>query len=169
MIAGFLFVSDMIGLAEDEVYSYSCEAVTKLSLCRFPRRRLQSFFERYPALERRMLEIATNELAAAQDQMVLLGRKTAQEKLASFLYLLACRSERRGDSSGAMVLPMTRSDIGDHLGLTTESVSRQFTQFRKQGIIQLETAHMVRILDHAGLIAMTGSGDGDFEPHSAVI
>lgn len=167
MITGFLFAADLVGLAENDAYSHTCEAVTKLTLCRFSRRPLQSFFEQYPALERRMLEIATNELAAAQDQIMLLGRKTAQEKIASFLSLLLQRQQRHGNVSNLLSLPMTRSDIGDHLGLTTESVSRCFTQFRKRGVIALESAQTVHILDRAGLNAMTGSGDDSPEPHAA--
>ena len=169
MVTGFLFTSDMVGLAESGVYAYSCEAVTGLTLCRFPRAKLQSLFDRFPVMERRMLEIATNELAAAQDQMVLLGRKTAQEKLASFLYLLMRRWERHTDGVGSITVPMSRGDIADHLGLTTESVSRCFTQFRKMGLIKLDTAHSVTVLDRDRLTALTGSEDDGFEPHSAVL
>lgn len=167
MITGFLFTADLIGLAEKDTYSHTCEAVTKLTLCRFSRRPLQEFFDRYPVLERRMLDIATNELAAAQDQMVLLGRKTAQEKIASFLLLLLRRQQRHGNRANSLALPMTRSDIGDHLGLTTESVSRCFTQFRKRGVIALESAQHVEILDSAGLIALSGSGGDGLEPTAA--
>lgn len=169
MVTGFLFTSDLVGLAEAGIYAYSCEAVTGLALCRFPRAKLQTMFEQYPHMERRMLEIATNELAAAQDQMVLLGRKTAQEKLASFLYLLMLRIERHSGKGGSITVPMSRGDIADHLGLTTESVSRCFTQFRKIGLIKLDTAHSVTVLDRAKLTEMTGSEDDGFEPHSAAL
>lgn len=169
MVTGFLFKSDIVGLAESGYYAYSCEAVTGLSLCRFPRVKLQSMFERFPVMQLRMLEIATNELAAAQDQMVLLGRKTAQEKLASFLFLLVRRTERHTDRCDSIIVPMSRGDIGDHLGLTTESVSRCFTQFRKMGLIRLDTAHTVTILDRAKLMALTGTEDDGLEPHSAVL
>jgi len=167
MITGFLFDSDFIGLASSDRYAYTAEAITELRMCRYPRKRLEDFFEKYPSIETRMLRVATNELAAAQDQMVLLGRKTAQEKLASFLYLLSERAIRRGDSGSLLGLPMNRTDIGDYLGLTIESVSRCFTQIRKTGAIELATAHSVRILDKAGLQALTGSDDGALEPHHA--
>jgi len=169
MITGFLFDSDFIGLASNERYAYTAEAVTELTMCRYPRNRLEDFFEMYPSIETRMLRVATNELAAAQDQMVLLGRKTAQEKLASFLYLLSERAVRRGDSGMVLALPMNRTDIGDYLGLTIESVSRCFTQIRKSGAIELVTAHSVRILDKERLRDLTGSHDSVLEPHPAIL
>lgn len=168
MITGFLFDSDFIGLASNACYAYTAEAVTELTMCRYPRSRLEDFFEMYPTIETRMLRVATNELAAAQDQMVLLGRKTAREKLASFLHLLSERAIRRGDNGSLIALPMNRTDIGDYLGLTIESVSRCFTQIRKTGAIELATAHSVRILDKEKLRTLTGSHDGSLEPHSAM-
>jgi CRP/FNR family transcriptional regulator len=164
MITGFLFPSDIIGFADDGLYSYGCEAITPLSACRMPRKKLFEFFETYPALERRMLDIATNELAAAQDQMLLLGRKSAIEKLASFLHVLLRRHERRGVAQAQFFLPMSRSDIGDHLGLTTESVSRCFTQLRKLGVVTLESAQKVAIADREELVRLTGCGDQPPEP-----
>lgn len=167
MITGFLFDSDFIGLASNERYAYTAEAVTELTMCRYPRSRLEDFFETYPSIETRMLRVATNELAAAQDQMVLLGRKTAQEKLASFLFLMSERAVRRGEEGTVLALPMNRTDIGDYLGLTIESVSRCFTQIRKTGAIKLTTAHSVRIVDKDKLRELTGSHDGALEPHAA--
>lgn len=169
MITGFLFDSDFIGLASNELYAYTAEAVTELTMCRYPRKRLEDFFESYPSIETRMLRVATNELAAAQDQMVLLGRKTAQEKLASFLYLLSERAVRRGEAGTVLALPMNRTDIGDYLGLTIESVSRCFTQIRKIGAIELATAHSVRIMDKTRLHELTGSHDSVLEPYPAVL
>lgn len=169
MITGFLFDSDFIGLASNERYAYTAEAVTELTMCRYPRKRLEGFFETYPSIETKMLRVATNELAAAQDQMVLLGRKTAQEKLASFVYLLSERAVRRGEEGTILALPMNRTDIGDYLGLTIESVSRCFTQLRKTGAIELATAHSVRVLDKDRLRDLTGSHDGALEPHPAIL
>lgn len=167
MITGFFFPSDIVGLAEDVTYAYSCEAVTRTSLCRFPRAALQNLFAELPVLERHILSVATNELAAAQDQMVLLGRKTASEKLASFLLLLSSRAERRRARRDELFLPMSRNDIGDHLGLTTESVSRCFTRLRKQEVIRSDAAHTITILDRDRLLALSGSGDSAIEPNVA--
>ena len=169
MITGFLYPSDVVGFAENGAYSYGCEAVTALTVCRMPRKRLFDFFGTYPVLEHRMLQIATNELAAAQDQMLLLGRKTALEKLASFLHVLSARNKRRGVSGDRLFLPMSRGDIADHLGLTTESVSRCFTQLRKMNVLQLDSAQNVSIVDADGLTGLTGSGDAPLEPNAATL
>jgi len=169
MITGFLFPSDIVGFADDGQYSYGGEAITGVTACRMPRKKLFDYFDIYPVLERRMLEIATNELAASQDQMLLLGRKSALEKLASFLHVLLRRHERRGAAGDRLFLPMSRSDIGDHLGLTTESVSRCFTQLRKLGVIKLDSAQKVAIADRAALVRLTGCGDQPPEPNTAVL
>ncbi|NIA71268.1 cyclic nucleotide-binding domain-containing protein [Pelagibius litoralis] len=136
-VTGFLFAGDFLGLANQETYAYSAEAVTLCNLCRFPRRKLENLMERFPRVEQRLLNIASNELAAAQDQMLLLGRKTAREKIASFLILLARRARQRGVNDNPVFVPMSRTDIGDFLGLTTETVSRTFTQLKKSNLIRL--------------------------------
>jgi len=169
MITGFLFPSDIVGFADDGQYSYGGEAITAVTACRMPRKRLFDYFDTYPVLERRMLEIATNELAASQDQMLLLGRKSAIEKLASFLHVLLRRHERRGAGGDLVFLPMSRSDIGDHLGLTTESVSRCFTQLRMLGVIRLDSAQKVAIADREALVRLTGCGNPPPAPSTAVL
>ena len=108
-------------------------------------------------MEKRLLTIASNELAAAQEQMVLLGRKTAREKLASFLMLLSRRMARLGKPDDVIELPMSRNDIGDYLGLTTETVSRTFTQFRNERLVDLPRTGIVRLKNRA---ALTGLSEG---------
>ncbi|OSQ47237.1 Crp/Fnr family transcriptional regulator [Thalassospira alkalitolerans] len=137
-ITGFLFPGDFLGLALNATYSYTAEAIEPVTACRFPREKLEKLFDEYPRLEKRMLGMAVDELAAAQDQMLLLGRKTAKEKVASFLLMLARRQEHRGEESGMIHIPMSRSDIADYLGLTIETVSRTLTQLRKEATISLK-------------------------------
>ena len=155
-ITGFVYAGDFlgiasIGIASISIHSYSAEAVSEVSLCRFPRAKLYRLFDRYPALQRRLLGIATDELTAAQDQMLLLGRKTAAEKLASFLLSLAHRMAPRGsknddaDIAGPVPVPMTRSDIADYLGLTVETVSRTLSRLKKAGHIAITDAHHITI------------------------
>ena len=146
-IVGFLFAGDFLGLADDTVYAYSAEAITHASLCRFPRRRLEALLDRYPRMERRLLGMASHELAVAQEQMLLLGRKTAREKIASFLLTLGQRSAQRGQPSNPVSVPMSRNDIGDFLGLTTETVSRTFTQLRQEKLIRLLPTGRVELLE----------------------
>jgi CRP/FNR family transcriptional regulator len=146
-VTGFLFPGDFLGLANNDTYAYSAEAVTHATLCRFPRAKLDKLLERYPKMEKRLLSIASHELAVAQEQMLLLGRKTAKEKIASFLLTLSERAESRGQPGNPVSVPMSRTDIGDYLGLTTETVSRTFTNLRTSGTIALRNGGKVEILD----------------------
>jgi CRP/FNR family transcriptional regulator, anaerobic regulatory protein len=150
-VTGFLFQGDFLGLAFNDTYTYSAEALTDATVCRFPRRQFDGFVDGRPAMERRLLTMASNELAAAQEQMMMLGRKTAQERVASFLLGLICRQERLGRDGKAIRLTMTRSDIADFLGLTTETVSRTFTGLRGEGLIELDGTTLVRVRDRDAL------------------
>ncbi len=153
-VTGFLFQGDFLGLAFNDCYTYSAEALTDTTVCRFARPAFESFVEDRPAMERRLRIMASNELAAAQDQMVLLGRKTAQERVASFLLSLVYRQERLGREGKAIRLTMTRNDIADYLGLTIETVSRSFSALRGLGIIELDSSTLVRIPNRARLAAI---------------
>jgi CRP/FNR family transcriptional regulator len=120
-------------------------------LCRFPRRKLESLLAHYPKMESRLLGMASNELVIAQEQMLLLGRKTAREKLASFLLMLSKRQVQRGGNGDPVAVPITRADIGDYLGLTTETVSRTFTQLKRKAIIAILPGGRVELADRPGL------------------
>lgn len=136
-ITGFLGSGDFLGLPFQETHIYSAETVTASSLCRFPRKRLEALLDDSRDLQRRLLSMMCGELAAAQEQMLLLGRKTAKEKICSFLCLLSQRAARRGHKDNPLHVPMSRTDIADYLGLTTETVSRTFTQLKTSGVISL--------------------------------
>ena len=114
-------------------------------LCRFPRRRLEALLVEIPHLEQRLLAMASHELAAAQDQMVLLGRKSARERVVSFILMLSDSATRHGRPNDPVFLPMSRSEIADYLGLATETVSRTFTLLKKQGLIELLDEKRVRL------------------------
>lgn len=150
-ITGFLFAGDFLGLARNDSYAYSAEAVTHVALCRFPRRELELLLERYPKMEHRLLGIASNELAAAQEQMLLLGRKTAREKISSFLLSLSQRARQRGQRDNPVRVSMSRTDIGDFLGLTTETVSRTFTQLKTAQVIALLPGGKVELRNRSAL------------------
>jgi CRP/FNR family transcriptional regulator len=145
-ITGFLFPGDFLGLMRKATYAYSAEAVTDVKLCRFPRRKFETLLDESPNLEKRLLGVASHELAAAQDQMLLLGRKTAREKLASFLIMLSNAAAAHGAPRNPVLLPMSRSEIADYLGLTIETVSRTFTQLRKDKLIELVDDGAVKLL-----------------------
>ncbi|WP_236024993.1 Crp/Fnr family transcriptional regulator [Arenibaculum pallidiluteum] len=153
-ITGFLVTGDFIGLALNESYAYTAEAVTPTLLCRFPRRKLEALLDEFPKMQRRLFSMASNELAAAQDQMLLLGRKTAREKICSFLLSLSRRAVLQGLGPNPVHLPMGRGDIADYLGLTIETVSRTFTQLKTSGTIRIEPGSRIRIADPDGLSAI---------------
>jgi CRP/FNR family transcriptional regulator len=150
-IIGFLFAGDFLGLASKGGYAYSAESLSYVTLCRFPRKQLEELLARFPKMERRLLGMASHELAVAQEQMLLLGRKTAREKIASFLLMLSQRATRRGLADNPISLPMSRTDIGDYLGLTTETVSRTFTQLKAAGLFALHPLGKVELLDREAL------------------
>ena len=150
-LTGFLFAGDFLGLALEETYAYSAEAIIHTALCRFPRRKLERLLDKYPKMEHRLLGMASHELAVAQEQMLLLGRKTAREKIASFLLMLSRRAAQRGQAGDPVSVPMSRNDIGDFLGLTTETVSRTFTRLKQGGSINLLLGGKVALSDRARL------------------
>jgi CRP/FNR family transcriptional regulator len=146
-ITGFLFEGDFLGIAMNEKYAYSAEAVGPVSLCRFSRRKLEALLDEFPKLEKRLLGMASNELVQAQDQILLLGRKTAQEKIVSFLLNLSTRATKRGAAPSPISLPMGRADIADYLGLTTETVSRSITNLKRNSHIRLLQGGKVELPD----------------------
>lgn len=152
-IVGFLVPGDFLGLAFGRTYAYTAEAVTPTTVCRFRRPQFMGLLEECPALEKEILGRTSTELAAAQEQMLLLGRKTARERLASFLIALA---GRRKIERGLLPLPMSRTDIADYLGLTIETVSRTLTALRKERLIALPDVHRVEILRRAELERVAG-------------
>ncbi|WP_291297856.1 Crp/Fnr family transcriptional regulator [Elioraea sp.] len=153
-ILGFRFAGDFLGLSAGTDYVYSAEALAESQLCRFPRRKLDGLRERFPGLNRRLLALSIDELTAAQEQLLLLGRKTAEERLVSFLILLSQGQVRRGLRPDPVTLPMTRSDIADYLGLTIETVSRTFSSLRKKRLIELEDTTHVHLVDRDKLEEM---------------
>lgn len=159
-IVGLLFPSDFIGGAMPSGASvggareelYTIEAVTPLELCIFPRDGFASLLDRFPALERKLLDRTLNELQLAREWMVLLGRKTARERVATFILHVAEKMQNHGCHAAiSFDLPLGRGDIADHIGLTIETVSRQITQLRKKGVIDMQGARHVVSLDEDAL------------------
>jgi CRP-like cAMP-binding protein len=146
-IGQFFLANDMFGLGRETSSLFSAEAVTDAVLLRYPRQQVDRLVAQDPAVGRCLLSVAARHLVAAHQQMLLLGRKTAEERIASFLLTMA---ERSG-TDGRFALPMTRADIADYLGLTIETVSRSFTQLRNDGLIALRGTSEVAIVDREAL------------------
>lgn len=158
VITGFAHAGDLMGLALRNRQPYTAEAVTAVKLRRIGRRRFQDEADRSPELRAELFARMCEEMAAAQDQMVLLGRKTAEERVCSFLL----RMQRRLARAGAMIeLPMTRVDMADYLGLTMETVSRIMTRLAARGVIEARGRHGVVVRQPETLAALAGESDED--------
>lgn len=142
-IVGLQFPPDFLGRIYTETTPYFAEAATDVELCAFPRSGFETMLNRYPNLEHRLFEHTLDELDSAREWMLLLGRKTAQEKVASLLLMMASRAPNIGCHHAPelefarFTLPLTRADLADYLGLTLETVSRQITKLKTKGIIEL--------------------------------
>lgn len=147
-ITSFLMPGDFFGFAEGRDYTHSVEAVADVTLLRYPRRGVEAVLERDPRAGRHFLDLVCRALSATQDQLLLLGRKSALERMASFLLTLA---DRNGAAGRELDLPMNRSDVADYLGLTIETVSRLITRLRTLGIIDTPDAHRIVILKRDAL------------------
>jgi CRP/FNR family transcriptional regulator len=154
-ITGFMFAGDFLGVSVDEEYAFTVEALEPTELWWFSRDTFDRFVSNHPHVEHELYRLAANELAAAQQQMVLLGRKSAAERLASFFLVLLERAERAsGAPESSFDLPMSRLDIADYLGLTKETVSRMLAELRNRRLIRLKTQDHVEVLDRIGLRGM---------------
>lgn len=155
-VIAFGYPGDVVGFPACGLHHTDCDALTEVRLRPFRRSVLESGAGD-SALHEALLQSALREISAMQDHLMVLGRKSATEKLASFLHALA---RRVGEDCGGMRrvhLPMSRADIADFLGLTTETVSRTLTLLRKQEIIAIDNIHTVIIRDPAALLAQTES------------
>jgi CRP/FNR family transcriptional regulator, anaerobic regulatory protein len=136
-IVGFALPGDFLGLPTSAHHSFSADAIGPVTVCRFPRASFALFIEDKPHLLRRINELMARELSHAHDHMVLLGRRSAEEKVASFVLAWRDRLARLGTATSTVPLPMGRQDIADFLGLTIETVSRTFTKLERDGLIEI--------------------------------
>ncbi|GAB4230191.1 MAG: transcriptional regulator FnrN [Methyloligellaceae bacterium] len=161
-IVGLQFPPDFLGRIFAEESPYNAEAATDVVLCAFPRDGFEAMLRRYPGLEHRLFQNTLDELDAAREWMLLLGRKSAREKVATFLHMIARRAGALGCShvpdmnQARFTLPLTRSDTADYLGLTLETVSRQITNLKKNGIIELTDTREIVVPDMAALEEAAG-------------
>ena len=149
-VIAFGYPGDFIGFPAQGLHHTDCDVLVDTRLSPIPVKALQDSSVD-PALHATLVKAALDEISAMQDHFMMLGRKSANEKVASFLTVLL---ERFGDADNeppCVLLPMCRSDIADFLGLTTETVSRCFTALRKAGIISLKGISRVEILNPAAL------------------
>lgn len=146
-IVGLQFAPDFLGRPFNAESSMTAEAATDVEICLFPRRVVDRMIGEVPNMERKLHGQSLKELDEARDWMLTLGRKSAQEKVASFLHLIATHIDPEKGNVSCFDLPLSRADIADFLGLTIETVSRQMTKLKKEGIIQIENNRHITVPD----------------------
>jgi CRP/FNR family transcriptional regulator, anaerobic regulatory protein len=142
-VIDFLVAGECFGLFGADHYACSVEAIVASALARYPRVNLEAGLRSNPELALRLLEAARTDLEQAHAHMLLLGRKSAEEKVASFLVRFAHRLGHGTKGAMPFRLPMTRQDMADYLGLTIETVSRTLTRLRERGLIGLASPQEV--------------------------
>ncbi|MDO6585390.1 Crp/Fnr family transcriptional regulator [Salipiger sp. 1_MG-2023] len=159
-MVGLLLPSDFVGRPGRHAAAYDVTATTDLVMCCFRKTPFEDLMNRTPHIAQRLLEMTLDELDAAREWMLVLGRKTAREKIASLLSIIARRdaSINLRTATGDIVfdLPLTREAMADYLGLTLETVSRQISALRKDGVIALEGKRHVTVPDMTRLLEEAG-------------
>lgn len=157
-MVGLLMPSDFVGRPGRTTAPYEVVAATDVTLCLFRRNSFEDMMQDTPHVSSRLLEMSLDELDAARDWMLVLGRKTAREKVATLLAIVLRRAATSGHPLRAE-LPLTREAMATYLGLTIETVSRQIGALKRDGIIQLEGKRGV-LCDDLGAL-LTEAGDDE--------
>jgi CRP/FNR family transcriptional regulator len=159
VITGFLHSGDLLGISFKSHYIYTAEAINAVTIRRLSRRAFEIELASSDDIRPAVFHQMSDEMAAAQDQMVLLSTKNAEERLCSFLLKELQREMRAGGLKAIVQLPMTRLDIADYLGLTIETVSRTMTKLVNKGVLRPSGRHAVEILRRGLLAQLAGDGD----------
>lgn len=167
-IAGFLYPGDIVGLSSHRRYAFSAEAITAAKIRRYARSQVEAAAHQSPGLSAWLVEHMRSELATAMDHMLLLGRKSACERVASFLLTIAQKTAASGRTP-SIALPMSRVDIGDYLGLTLETVSRVLAKLKTACLIALPTPHNVSILQYDALRELAGQDEDDLDINAPLL
>lgn len=158
-VVAFCAPGDLIGMGIGDTYLHSAEAITDAQLNCYPVATVERLAEERPDLAHALLAFAMAELAVVRDQLLSLGRKTALERVSSFLLDLSRKRRLHGECPHQVTLPMTQSDIADYLGLTLETVSRNMTRLRQSGVIARSQRDTIELLDIEALERMAESSD----------
>lgn len=155
-VVAFHFAGDLVSIPAHDMHAYSLWALSDCHLVVFPSREFLQAVSGEPAILANVLERTMKALHRCRDKALALGRKTARERVAGFLTSMAERIGDAGDDGCRINLPMSRRDIGDSLGLTIETVSRQFTEMRGEGLVETSGRSAVRLVDSAALAHRAG-------------
>jgi CRP/FNR family transcriptional regulator, anaerobic regulatory protein len=148
-IIGLIYPPDFMGQTLNHRHTYSAEAATNVELCSYPRPAFNAFLKVHPELERQMFEMTIRELDVCRDWTLLLGRKCSYKRVAGFLLMMARRvpQAETGQDTVHIELPFTRAEMADYLGLTLETVSRQFSRLKEKRIIAMPSSRDIVIPD----------------------
>lgn len=152
-ITGFHLAGDLLGfdaIADSEHKSFA-QALETSMICEIPYNNLDKLSNTMPKLKKQVLRLMSNEIRTDQEMLTLLNRKNAEQRVATFLVSLSDRYHARGLSAAEFRLTMTRSDIGNYIGLTVETISRLLNRFHKNGLIKVD-GKLISILDIDELI-----------------
>lgn len=159
-MVGLLLPSDFVGRPGRSTAAYDVTATTDVVMCCFRKKPFEDMMVKTPHVAQRLLEMTLDELDAAREWMLLLGRKTAREKIASLIAIIARREAglnlKKTKGMLAVDLPLTREEMADYLGLTLETVSRQISALKRDGVIRLEGKRAVTIPDFDRLLEEAG-------------
>jgi CRP/FNR family transcriptional regulator, anaerobic regulatory protein len=159
-MVGLLQPSDFVGRPGRATAAFDVTAVSDLVMCCFRKKPFEEMMVSTPHVAQRLLEMTLDELDAAREWMLLLGRKTAREKIASLLAILARRTtmltQKRAGGAIAFELPLTREAMADYLGLTLETVSRQMSALKKDGVIVVEGNRSITVPNYDRLVEEAG-------------
>ncbi len=157
VITAFHFAGDVVGASLVGAFLYTAEAVTDCKIRRISRKNFHEQVTRCDQLRPAYIGLLCRENAAASDQMVLLSKKNAEERLCSFILKLVSRSD--AERRGLLRIPMNRQDIADYLGLTIETVSRTISKLSARNVVVAQGRHDLRIISMSKLTALSGSAD----------
>ena len=146
-IIGFLYPGDFFGSYKKEKYNYSAESIGDLRLCVFNQQSLDNYLEENMNLAKELLHMTSHELTLAQDRMMVLGKMNASERVAKFILNISKQRLRIGWQNNPISIPMTRQDIADYLGLTLETISREFSKLKAANTIKFLTSKQIYITD----------------------
>ncbi len=158
-ITGFHLPSEFVGLSavDTELYPVSAIALETTSVCEIPFERFDELSARLPQLRRQLMRIMSREIRDEQQMLLLLSKKNAEERVATFLVNLSARFRARGYSPYQFRLAMSRNEVGNYLGLAVETVSRVFTRFQQNGLLKAEGKE-IQLLNLMDLCALAGGG-----------
>ena len=166
-ITGFHLASELVGLAgyDNGNYPLTAKALETTTVCEIPLQQLESLADDLPDLRKQLMRTMGTEIRHDQNMMLLLSKKNAEERVASFLLDISLRYSRRGFSATHFRLPMSRVDISNYLGLAVETISRVFTRFQKNGLIETQGKEVI-LLDSDMLYELAGfNQDSECEKH----